>query len=188
MAKTRTEEVLTEEIEKMVGSEEFQDQKGEFRNFTHRYAERSGRSENEGWALMKKKVIEILPAYISDGMIVCSLEKIAEKEPCRKAMEKGEEQLVISPGKGFPAVKFPTFYPYLDFILRAGPVDICHMKTKFKVEGNLTLGNVTLKFQGKRITRIFGSATVDAKIFICKGEIPVTLHEFRKEIPLDTSR
>ena len=188
MTKTRTEDALTEEIEKMVGSEEFQDQKGEFGKLTLRYTEKSGRSENEGWDLLKKKVIEILPAYVSDGMIVCSLEKIAEKEPCRKAMEEGKQKLVISPGSGFPAVKFPTFYPYLDFILRAGPFDICHMKTMFKVEGNLSPSSVTLQFKGNRITGISGSAVVDAKIFICKGEIPVKLHEFRREIPLDTTR
>ena len=154
MAVTKTEnkakEAFTEEIQQMVESREFQDERSEFSPMIRKYADQSKTTEDDGWDLLTRQIVETLPAHLTDGMITCSLEKINQEGPCRNAADNDREELTITPGDNFPRITFPTFYPYFDFILRAGPVDICHMKKHFKVEGSMKLQRGSTTIQGEK--------------------------------------
>jgi len=129
-----------------------------------------------------RQIVETLPAHLKEGIIVCSLEKINHEGPCPNAAENNQKDLTITPGDNFPCITFPTFYPYLDFILRAGPVDFCHMKKTFKVEGSFSLIEAVLQFKENRVRNVSGTILVFVKISLCKGDVAVKLHEFEKEI------
>ena len=178
----KVQDEFVKEIKKMTESREFLDERDEFSVILQRYAEKSRKTEDDGWNLVTRQIVETLPAHLKDGIIVCSLEKINQEEPCRTAAENNPENLTITPGDNFPCITFPTFYPYLDFILRAGPVDICHMKQYFKVEGSMTLNKAVLQFREKRVQKISGTILVSATISLCKGNVAVKLHKFEKEI------
>jgi hypothetical protein len=180
--KEKAQDELSEEIKKMVKKPEFLDEKNEFSPILRTYADKSHKTEEDGWNLVTRKIVEVLPLYLTDGMITCSLEKIDQLEQCREAAYNQEEELTISPGDNFPNIKFPTFYPYLDFILRAGPVDICHLKKYFKVEGTMKLHKAKVRFREARVQNFTGTILVAVKISLCKGDYPVKLHEFDKKI------
>jgi hypothetical protein len=186
MAETKAEnnanEVFTEEIQQMVESRKFKDERSEFSPMTRKYADHSKTTEDDGWDLLTRKIVEVLPRYLTDGMITCSLENINQEEPCRNAADNGQEELKITPGDNFPRITFPTFYPYLDFILRAGPIDICHLKKHFKVEGSMKLNDAVLQFREKKVRKVSGTVLVSAIISLCKGDDAVELHKFNKEI------
>lgn len=182
MAVTKAEEAFIEEIQQMVESRKFKDERPEFSPMVRKYADQSKTTEDDGWDLLTRKIVEVLPRYLTDGMITCSLEKINQQEPCRNAADNDQVELKISPGDNFPHITFPTFYPYLDFILRAGPVDICHMKKYFKVEGSMKLNKAVLQFREKKVRNVSGTIMVSATISLCKGDHAVKLHEFKKEI------
>jgi len=186
MALTETENKapceFTEEIRQMIEKREFLDQREEFSPMTRKYAEKSQTTEDDGWDLVTRKIVEVLPKYLTDGIVTCSLEKIGQEGPCRNAAEKNQDELTITPGDNFPKITFPTFYPYLDFILRAGPVDICHMKKYFKVEGSMKLDNAKVRFREKRVSKVSGTILVSTKVSLCKGDLVVKLHEFQKKI------
>jgi hypothetical protein len=185
------DESFRDEVRQMVANPEFRNEKSEFSQLTGTYNEKCGGGgrdkttetrDDRGWELLKTKIVEILPAYLTDGIVLCSLEKIGQEEQCRKAADENRSKLVIKPGSGFPAITFPTFCPYIDFILRAGPVDLLHKKTYFKVEGSMVLDNAVIEFRKNRVDRVSGQISVSAKISLCKGKIPVKLHEFKKTI------
>jgi hypothetical protein len=178
----KAKEAFTEEIRQMVESREFQDERSEFSPMIRKYADQSKTAEDDGWVLLTRQIIETLPAHLADGMITCSLEKIDQEGPCRNAADNDREELTITPGDNFPRITFPTFYPYLNFILRAGPVDICHMKKHFKVEGTIKLNEAVLKFREKKVRKVSGTILVSAIISLCKGDDTVKLHEIKKEI------
>ncbi|MCX6699305.1 MAG: hypothetical protein NTV68_05165 [Methanomicrobiales archaeon] len=186
MAVTKTEDKAQDdfatEITQMVESSVFQGERDEFSFMIQKYAEKSQTAEDEGWKLVTRQIVETLPAHLKEGIIVCSLEKINQEGPCRNAAENNLEVLTITPGDNFPCITFPTFYPYLDFILRAGPVDICHMKKTFKVEGSLSLIEAVQQFKENRVQNVSGTILVFAKISLCKGDVAIKLHEFEKEI------
>ena len=178
----KVQDEFVKEIKQMTESREFLDERDEFSVILQRYAEKSRKTEDDGWNLVTRQIVENLPAHLKDGITVCSLEKINQEEQCRTAAGNNLENLTITPGDNFPCITFPTFYPYLDFILRAGPVDICHMKQYFKVEGSMTLNKAVLQFKEKRVQKISGTILVSATISLCKGDVAVKLHEFEKEI------
>jgi hypothetical protein len=186
MAVTKTEkkahEAFTEEIRQMVESRKFKDERAEFSPMIRKYADQSKTTEDDGWDLLTRQIVETLPAHLADGMITCSLEKINQEGPCRNAADNNREELTITPEDNFPRITFPTFYPYLNFILRAGPVDICHMKKHFKVEGSLKLNEAVLQFRGKKVRNVSGTILVSAIISLCKGDDVVKIHEIKKEI------
>jgi hypothetical protein len=186
MAVTKTDnkanEAFTEEIQQMVESRKFRDERSEFSTMTRKYADQSKTTEDDGWDLLNRKIVEVLPRYLTDGMITCSFSKISQEGPCRNAADNDQKELKISPGDNFPHIAFPTFYPYLDFILRAGPVDICHMKKYFKVEGSMKLNDAVVQFREKKVSRVSGTILVSARISLCKGDDAIKLHEFKKEI------
>lgn len=173
---------FTEEIRQMIENREFLDEREEFSPMTRKYAGKSQTTEDDGWDLVTRKIVEVLPKYLTDGIVTCSLEKIGHEGPCRNAAEKNQDELTITPGDNFPKLSFPTFYPYLDFILRAGPVDICHMKKYFRVEGSIKLDNAKVRFREKRVSRVSGTILVSVKISLCKGGLVVKLHEFQRKI------
>jgi hypothetical protein len=181
-AEIKAKEAFTEEILQMVESRKFRDERSEFSPMIRKYADQSKSTEDDGWDLLTRKIVEVLPRYLTDGIITCSLENINQEEPCRNAADNDQKELKITPGDNFPRITFPTFYPYLDFILRAGPVDICHMKKHFKVEGSLKLNDAVLQFREKKVRKISGTIMVSAIISLCKGDDAVRLHEFKKEI------
>ncbi len=183
-AEIKAKEAFTEEIQQMVESREFLDERDEFSLMVRRYAGQSKTTEDQGWNLLTRQIVETLPAHLKEGMITCSLEKINKVEPCRNAADNDLDELTIIPGDNFPSITFPTFYPYLDFILRAGPVDICHMKKYFKVEGSMKLNEAVLQFEGKKVRNVSGTILVSAILSLCKGDDAVKLHEFEKEIVL----
>jgi len=180
--KDKTQDEFGKEVNEMVKSREFLNQRGEFSSILQTYAEKSKKTENDGWDLLTRKIVEVLPRYLTDGMITCSLERISQEGPCRSAAENGVEELTLTPGDNFPKITFPTFYPYLDFILRAGPVDIFHMKTNFKVEGSMKLDSAKIMFNGKKIRNVTGTIMVSAIIYLCKGNFAVKIHTIEKEI------
>lgn len=181
-SKDKNQDDLKEEVQKMVETREFQDEKKEFSLMVGKYAERSRKTEGEGWNLVTRNIVEVLPEHLSAGMITCSLEKIDQEKPCRDAAEKNQEDLTITAGDNFPAISFPTFYPYLDFVLRAGPVDICHMKKTFRVEGTIKPIEAVIRFKEKKARTVSGTILVSAKISLCKGDSAVKLHQFEKKI------
>jgi hypothetical protein len=181
-AETKAKEPFTEEIRQMVESREFLDERSEFSPMVRKYADQSKTTDDDGWNLLTLKIVETLPAHLKAGMITCSLEKINEEEPCRKAADNDLEELAITTVDNFPCIPFPTFYPYINFILRAGPVDICHMKKYFKVEGSMKLNEVVLQFREKKVRNVTGTILVKTKISLCKGDVAIKLHEFEKEI------
>ncbi|MCU0630634.1 MAG: hypothetical protein MUF37_05750 [Methanoregulaceae archaeon] len=181
-AENKAPKEFAEEIRQMIKNREFLDEKEEFSPMTRKYAEKSQTTEDDGWDIMTRKIVDVLPKYLTDGIVTCSLEKIGQEGPCRDAAEKNQDELTISPGDNFPNITFPTFYPYLDFILRAGPVDICHMKKYFKVEGSMKLDNTKVRFRERRVSKVSGTILVSAKISLCKGDLVVKLHEFQKKI------
>jgi hypothetical protein len=183
-AENKTSEAFTEEIQQMVESRKFMDERSEFSPMIRKYADHSKTTEDDGWDLMTRKIVEVLPRHLTDGIITCSLERINQEGPCRDAADNDEEELKITTGDNFPPVAFPTFYPYLDFILRAGPVDICHMKKHFKVEGSVKLNDALLQFREKKVRNVTGTIIVSAIISLCKGDDAVKLHEFKKEIEM----
>jgi hypothetical protein len=181
-AEEKAQDDFAKEIKQMVESRRFLDERDEFSELLQRYAEKSHKTEDDGWDLLTRKIVEVLPKFLTDGVITCSLDRINQVEPCREAADNNRKELSITPGDNFPCISFPTFYPYLDFILRAGPVDICHMKQYFKVEGSMTLNKAVLQFKEKRVQNVTGTILVSATISLCKGDVAVTLHEFEKEI------
>ena len=181
-ADNKVEEGFTEELQQMVESREFNDERSEFSPMLQKFAGQSKTTEDDGWDLLTRKIVEVLPRYLTDGMITCSLEKINQEEPCRNAVDNDQEELKITPGDNFPRISFPTFYPYLDFILRAGPVDVYHMKKHFKVEGSMKLNEAVLQFSEKKVRNVSGTIMVSARISLCKGNNAIKLHEFKKEI------
>jgi hypothetical protein len=186
MAETKDEikakEAFTKEIQQMVESREFQDERSEFTPLIRKYAGQSKTTEDNGWDLLTRQIVETLPAHLKEGMITCSLERIDQEKPCRNAADNDLEELTITSGDNFPRITFPTFYPYLNFILRAGPVDICHLKKHFKVEGSLKLNDAVLQFREKKVRKVSGTIMVSAIISLCKGDDVIKLHEFKKEI------
>lgn len=181
-AETKANEALTEEIRQMVESREFLDERSEFSPMVRKYADKSKSTEDDGWDLLTRQIVGTLPAHLKAGMITCSLEKINQEEACRIAAENDLEELTITTGDNFPRIPFPTFYPYINFILRAGPVDICQMKKYFKVEGSIKLNEVVLQFREKKVRNVTGTVLVSAIISLCKGDVAIKLHEFEKEI------
>jgi hypothetical protein len=181
-AEIKAPDEFTEEMKQMVGKREFLDEREEFSLMVRKYAEKSQTTEDDGWNLLTRKIVEVLPEHLAGGMITCSLEKINEEEPCRYAAEKNQEDLTITAGDNFPAISYPTFYPYLDFILRAGPVDICHMKKTFRVEGSIKPIEAVIRFKDKKVRNVSGTILVSAKISLCKEDLVVKLHEFQKKI------
>lgn len=181
-AENKAKEAFTEEIQQMVESREFQDERSEFSPLVRKYAEQSKTAEDKGWDLLSRQIVGTLPAHLKEGMITCSLEKINQEEPCRNAADNDQEELIITPSDNFPCIPFPTFYPYLDFILRAGPVDIFHMKKYFKVEGSIKLNEAVLQFREKKVRNVSGTVLVSAIISLCNGDVAVKLHKFEKEI------
>jgi hypothetical protein len=183
MAETlHTSTEMHDEIRAMVKKPEFTGQKGEFSGVTDTLAGKAGKSAEEAWDMVTGRIVQFLPDYITEGLIHCSLEKVGEQETCRDAVRKKQTKLKISPGTGFPDIPFKTFYPYLDFVLKAGPVDLLHLKTRFKVEGTMALKDATIQFSGTRIEKISGTINVSLKISLCKGKLPVTLHKVDRPI------
>ncbi|MDD1719662.1 MAG: hypothetical protein LUQ25_06355 [Methanoregulaceae archaeon] len=177
------QEEIKSEIKKMVKKQEFLDQKSEFSGMTGAYLEKTGRSEDDAWQAVTEKIVEVLPNYLTEGLLTCSLETISDQEACRKVIaEKRERKLTITPGSNFPRITFPTFYPYLELILRAGPVDLFRTKTTFMVEGSMYLKKATINFVEERVGSISGDIEVLVKISLCKGKFAAILHEFKKEI------
>ena len=170
-----------EEIQAMVEKKEFKNERESFSPMVRKYAEKSQKTEDAGWDLLTRKIVEVLPVYMTDGMITCSLEKIGQEGPCRDVADH-QNELTITPGDNFPKIAFPTFYPYLDFILQAGPVDVYHMKTNFKVEGSIQLDEAKIRFREKKVQKVTGTVLVSAKISLCKGDFAVELHEFKRKI------
>jgi hypothetical protein len=173
---------LEDEMKKMVLEKAFLDERDEFSPMVRAYADKSQKTEDDGWNLLTAKIIEVLPKYLTDGMITCSLERISQEGPCRNAAESNEAELTLSPGDNFPKIPFPTFYPYLDFILQAGPVDVFHMKTNFKVEGSIQLDEAKIRFKEKKVQKVTGTIMVSATISLCKGDFAKELHNFKKKI------
>ncbi|MEI6292987.1 MAG: hypothetical protein WCP36_04860 [Methanomicrobiales archaeon] len=184
-SKDKTRDDLKEEVQKMVENREFLDEKNEFSLMVGKYAERSRKTEGEGWNLVTHSIVEVLPDHLSAGIITCSLEKIEQEKPCRDAVEKNQDDLTITAGDNFPAISFPTFYPYLDFVLRAGPVDISHMKKTFRVEGTIKPIEAVIRFKEKKVRNVSGTILVSANIYLCKGDSAVKLHQFEKKIKVE---
>jgi hypothetical protein len=174
-------EDITSEIKEMVAKPEFTGQKGEFSGVTDTMTKKKGTTGERAWDMVTEKIVMFLPDYITEGLIRCSLEEIAKQDACRDAAGK-QRMLKITPGKNFPAIRIKTFYPYLDFILKAGPFYLLHQKIRFKVEGSMALKDATIEFTDSTIEKISGTIKVSMTISLCKGTYPVPLHTIDKII------
>jgi hypothetical protein len=176
---------LADEIGTMVMRKEFLDEKKEFLPLTEALVARNRNTDSDAWSLVTGKIVEFLPDCIPRGIIHHSLVAIGEQQACRQAVLAGEKELLVRPGDGFPAIPFGTFYPYLEFFLRAGPVDLLRMKTRFKVEGKVSLRDAKILFSGDRVKNISGSMAIAVKISLRTDTHDVQLHQFEKIIRVE---
>jgi hypothetical protein len=177
-----TSREMTDEVRQMVTGGEFLGEKGEYSKLTGALGEKGAHTPDSAWDLVAGKVVEFLPDYLTEGFIHCSLAAIREEGACKQAVASGQRELTIKPGDRFPTLPFKTFYPYLRFILRAGPVDILTMTSKFKVEGKMQLKEAKILFSGDQIRKISGTIMVTMKISLCKGTFPARIHQFERAI------
>ena len=173
---------IRDEIREMVKKEEFLGEKGEFSPVTRALVDRAGRTADGAWEAVAGKIVEFLPDCLTEGLVHCSLATIREQDACKRAVAEGRRELTIRPGDAFPTIPFPTFYPYLEFVLRAGPIDVLRLKNRFKVEGKVSLKDAKIFFSGDRIEKISGTLMVSARISLCKGKYAAALHQFEKPI------
>ena len=173
---------VTEEITAMVRTKEFVGMKEEFAPLTTTYADKAEKSGADAWNLMTAKIVEFLPVYITEGLISCSLETIAQDESCQYALRDHMQKLVIKPSDKFPRITFPSFYPYLEFIIRTGPVEVWKMRSTFNVEGSIYVKDATLNFTDNRIEAISGTIVASVKISLCKGKFAAKIHQFERPI------
>ena len=114
--KDKAQADFEEEIQTMVEKKEFQDERDAFSPMVRKYAEKSQKTEDDGWDLLTRKIVEVLPVYLTDGMITCSLEKIGQEGPCRDVADH-QNELTITPGDNFPennvpdVLSVPRFHP-----------------------------------------------------------------------------
>jgi hypothetical protein len=174
---------IRDEITVMLTTPEFTGRKADFSKVTDTLVTKSGMSGEQAWDTIKGKIIQFLPDYITEGLIHCSFEEIGKQDACRNAGTLGKTtHLRITPGKNFPEIRFKTFYPYLDFILTIGPLELFHHKIRFKVEGTMVLKDATIRFTGTAIEKISGTIHVSLIISLCKGRVPIMLHRIDKPI------
>jgi len=171
---------MKEEVRKMMACGEFEGEKKEFSPITDAHAARAGKTGDETWNLLKEKIVEYLPELITSGILHCSLTAIGEQEVCRQAARAQQKELLIRQVEGFPAIPFETFFPYLEFVLRAGPIDLMTLKSRFKVEGKLALKEAKILFSGDRVESFSGTGAVMVKIYLRTGSADVYLHQFER--------
>jgi hypothetical protein len=176
---------VRDEIREMVKKREFLREKDEFSPVIRALVDRGGKTGEGALEMVTAKIVEFLPDYLTGGLIHCSLAMIGEQDVCKRAVSEQKRELTIRPGDGFPTIPFQTFYPYLEFILRAGPIDILKMKNRFKVEGNISLKDAKILFLGDQVRKISGTIMVSAKISLCKGKYAALVHQFEKPIQIE---
>jgi len=174
--KNRAEEEIRDELKKMAKTDRFQQSRGEFSDVSEGLVARHGDNEDSAWKEITDRIIEFLPAYLTDGLIQCSREAVKTTEEYQKGIRNQYSQLVIKPGNKFPKIANLAYYPYLEFILRWGSFDVLKWKKTFKVEGLVKLHEVTVILNKDEITGIKGTIVASFTLSVCKGTKPWELY------------
>ncbi len=177
-----TSSEMEDEIRAMVAGEAFRGEQKEFSSITGAFAARTRKTEGDAWSMVTGKIVKLLPDTITNGIVHHSLDAIGEQEMCKQAIREGKKELVVRQGEVIPTITFATFYPYLEYFLRAGPVDIMRLKARFKVEGKVGLKDTLIQFSGEKVQKLSGVLVVSAKISFCTDPIDVQLHQFDRPI------
>ncbi len=172
----RAEEEIKDELKKMAQTDRFRQSRGEFSEISDGLVARHGDNPDSAWKEITDRIIEFLPAYLTDGLIQCSRETIKTTEEYKKGIAEQASRLVIKPGKKFPKIPYPSFYPYLEFILRWDSFDVLKWKKTFKVEGSVQLQEVMVLLDNEKITGITGTIIASFTLPVCKGKTPWELY------------
>ena len=183
--KERTEEEIRNKLTKMATTTKYQETREEFSLVTGGLVARAGNNADDAWEDVTSKIIKFLPGYLTKGLIQCTFEKVPELDTCKQAMASHKKKLVIKPGNQFPKLSFPAFYPYIEFLLMAGPYEVMKWKKSFKVEGLVYVKEATILLDGTKITGIRGTITASVVLSLCRGASPWKLCEFDQSIYLE---
>jgi hypothetical protein len=181
----RTTGEIRDKLTRMAATTQYQETRTEFTEVTGGLVARARKNADAAWEDVTAKIITFLPGYITNGLVQCTLETVPELDACQQAMASHKKKLVIKPGNQFPKLSFPAFYPYIEFLLMAGPYEVMKWKKSFKVEGSVYVKEATIMFDGNKMTGISGIITASVILSLCRGTTPWKLYEFDQSIHLE---
>jgi|MTBAKMStandDraft_1061839.scaffolds.fasta_scaffold14885_2 hypothetical protein len=134
----------------------------------------------------RMEFVKKLSDYITNGLVQLTIQQIPSTKEYRDAFRTEDQTYEITLNK-LPPLNLVEFYPYLDVVVKQGTIDIWKKRLQFKVRSVINLKDVKITLRQQKVSCVdFGLLKADVTVYLMKGNYPVEIHSFNRDLALPT--